>query len=76
MAGDNYRMSSATIALFLEEGREVAHMIPANSVVTVDSKVIDDGNEWVEVLWAEKKVMMFNRDIRIRGEKLQADKPS
>jgi len=76
MAGDRYRISPATIALFREGGREMAHMIPADSVVTVDSKVIDDGNEWVEVLWAEKKVMMFNRDIRIRGEKLQADKPS
>ena len=71
MAGDNYRMSSATIALFHEQGREVAHMIPANSVVTVDSKAISDGDKWVEVYWAEQKVMMFTQDIRKRGEKIQ-----
>ena len=71
MAGDNYRMSSATIALFLEEGREVAHMIPANSVVTVDSKAFGDGDKWVEVYWADQKVMMFTQDIRKRGEKVQ-----
>ena len=71
MAGDNYRMCSATIALFLEEGREVAHMIPANSVVTVDSKAFGDGDKWVEVYWADQKVMMFTQDIRKRGEKVQ-----
>ena len=70
MAGDKYRIKSATIALFWEEGRHVAHMVPTGSIITIDSEQIN-GNKLTEVLWAEKKVMMFTQDIRSRGEKLK-----
>ena len=71
MAGDKYRIKSATIALFWEEGRHVAHMVPIGSIITIDSEQFN-GNKLTEVLWAEKKVMMFTQDIRARGEKLKA----
>ena len=66
---DRYRITSSTIALFLEEGRHVARMVPAGSVITIDSEKFD-GDKLVEVLWSEKKVMMFTQDIRSRGEKV------
>jgi|SoiMethySBSTD1v2_1073268.scaffolds.fasta_scaffold601362_2 hypothetical protein len=70
MSGDRYRITSPTIALFLEDGRHVANMIPEGSIVVVESENIN-GNRLLEVIWAEKKVMMFTQDIRSRGEKIQ-----
>jgi hypothetical protein len=69
MAGDEYRIKSPTMVLFLEDGRHVSQMIPADSVVVVQSETFN-GNRLIEVLWAERKVMMFTQDIRSRGEKI------
>ena len=69
MAGDKYRIKSPTIALFLEDGRHVAHMIPADSIVVVQAEELN-GDRLIEVLWAEKLVMMFTQDIRTRGLKI------
>lgn len=69
MAGDKYRIKSPTIALFLEEGRHVAHMVPAESIVVVQAEELN-GDRLIEVLWAEKLVMMFTQDIRARGVKV------
>jgi hypothetical protein len=69
MARDQYRIKSSTIALFPEDGRQVAHMVPAGSVITVESKSFN-GDKLIGVLWAEKDVMMFPQDIRARGEKV------
>jgi len=69
MAHDKYRIKSPTIALFLEDGRHVSHMVPAGAVITVDSTTFN-GDKLIEVLWAEKDVMMFTQDLRARGEKI------
>ena len=69
MARDKYRIKSPTIALFLEDGRHVSHMVPAGSVITVESAALN-GDKLIGVLWAEKDVMMFTQDLRARGEKL------
>ena len=65
-----YRINSPTIALFKEEGRHVAHTIPAGSVVVVDPETFN-GNKLFSVLWAEKEVMMFAQDVRSRGERVE-----
>ena len=69
MSQDKYRIDSPTIALFEEDGRHVAHIVPGGSVVVVDSKEFD-GNKLMWVMWAEKRVMMFTQDIRTRGIKI------
>jgi len=69
MAGDKYRITSPTIALFLEDGRHVAHMIPKDTIITVQTETFN-GDRLIEVLWAEKPVMMFTQDIRSRGVKI------
>jgi len=66
---EKYRIESPTIALFLEEGRHVAHMVPKGSMITIDGKTFN-GDKLVEVTWAEKVVMMFTQDIRSRGKKI------
>ena len=64
-----YKINSATIAMFFENDHHVSVKIPTGSVVIVDSEIFN-GDKLVEVIWAEKKVMMFTQDIRTRGEKV------
>jgi hypothetical protein len=65
-----YRIQSPTIALFVEEGRHVAHTVPAGAIVAIDSEAYSD-NKLVDVVWEEKTVMMFAQDVRSRGEKIE-----
>jgi len=67
MSTEVFRLNMATIALFFEEGRQVAHTIPQGSVVRVDTL---DGDKLVEVVWEGKTILMFAQDIRSRGEKV------
>ena len=69
MSADKYRINSPTIALFLEDGRHVARTVPIGSVITIASEKFN-GDKLVEVLWSEKRVMMFTQDIRERGTKI------
>ena len=65
-----YRIATATIALFFEEGRRVAHTVPAGATVAAESL---DGDKLVDVVWTERneKIMMFAQDIRRRGTKIE-----
>jgi hypothetical protein len=67
-----FRIKTPTIALFIEEGRQVAHSIPGGAEVIVSDENAVQGNKLIEVKWAEKLVMMFAQDIRARGEKLES----
>ena len=65
-----YKINSPTIAVFIEEGRHVAHAIPSGSIVLVNPETFI-GNKLVHVEWAGKEVMMFVQDIESRGERLE-----
>ena len=64
-----YRITKATIALFLEENRQVARTLVEGSIIALDKKLLDD-DRLVDVRWEEKTVMMFTQDIRSRGEQI------
>jgi hypothetical protein len=66
-----FRINTPTIALFLEEGRQVAHTIPGGAEVIVSDENTIQENKLLEVQWAEKRVRMFAQDIRSRGEKIE-----
>jgi hypothetical protein len=66
-AGTTFRLTSATIALFPEEGRQVAHTIPQGAVIRVNGL---EGDRLIEVTWEGKTILMFAQDIRARGERL------
>jgi hypothetical protein len=66
-----FRINAPTIALFLEEGREVARTIPGGAEITVSAENVLQENKLIEVQWAEKRVRMFAQDIRARGEKVE-----
>jgi len=63
-------MSKPTIALFLENGRHIARMVPKGATVSIDAETFN-GNKLTEVLWEEKPVMMFTQDLRSRGKKIE-----
>jgi hypothetical protein len=69
MTTETYVISSPTIALFLEDGRHVAHLVPEGSLIITDGKPFN-GNRLMEVTWADKIVMMFTQDLRTRGSKI------
>ena len=69
MTAETYLISSPTIALFLEDGRHVAHLVPEGSLISTDGKPFN-GNRLMEVTWADKVVMMFTQDLRTRGKKI------
>jgi hypothetical protein len=64
-----FRITKATIALFLEENRHVARTVLEGSIVEVDKQLLQD-DQLVDVRWEEKTVMMFTQDIRSRGEEV------
>jgi len=63
-----YRLTSPTIALFSEEGRQVARFIPLGGLIHVKHSL--DGNSLIEVVWEGQTVMMFAQDILARGERV------
>jgi hypothetical protein len=64
-----FRINVPTIALFTEDGRQVARRIPVGSEIRVDETAIE-GNKLIEVRWIATTVMMFSQDIRARGKKI------
>ena len=74
MTTETYFIISPTIALFLEDGRHVAHLVPEGAIITTDGQPFN-GNQLIEVTWAEKIVMMFTQDLRGRGKKIDRTCP-
>jgi hypothetical protein len=70
MTTERYLINSPTIALFLEDGRHVTHLVPEGAVVDLDGKTFN-GNKLMEVMWDEKAVMMFTQDLRSRGKRIE-----
>jgi len=70
MTPERYLISSPTIALFLEGGRHIAHLVPEGAMITTGGKPFN-GNKLIEVTWSEKVVMMFTQDLRSRGKKIE-----
>ena len=65
---ETYRLTSPTIALFSEEGRQVARFIPLGGLIHVKDSL--DGNSLIEVVWEGQTVMMFAQDVLARGERV------
>jgi hypothetical protein len=69
MTTETYLISSPTIALLLEDGRHVAHLVPEGAMIITAGKPFN-GNRLMEVTWADQVVMMFTQDLRARGKKI------
>ena len=62
-----YRLTASTIALFPEEGRQVARALPQGSLVKVEKFTTE---RFIEVMWEGKRLTMFTQDLRERGERV------
>ena len=65
MPADRYRVTSATIAVFFEGGREVAGTVPSGAILTIDDAAFK-GERLVNVMWDGREIMMFAADLRKR----------
>ena len=68
MPPETFRLNMPTIALFSEEGRQVARTVPQGAVVQVNTL---EGDKLIEVEWEGRTILMFAQDIRTRGERVQ-----
>jgi len=64
-----YRLTSSTFALFPEDGHHAVRTVPTGAVVMIDEALFDETKP-VQVLWGGNKVLMFPRDVRARGQKI------
>jgi hypothetical protein len=69
MKPTSYRITTPTIVLIAENGRQVAHTVPKGAIVTIDVEpVISD--KLIPVKWHGDAVLMFAVDLRTRGERV------
>ena len=66
MPKERYRVTNPTIAVFEENGRNVAHHVPAGALVIADQPA--EGDKLMNVVWDNKQIMMFAQDLRTRAE--------
>lgn len=52
--------------MFEEDGRHISRLVPTGAIILVDGVL--DGNRLTDVVWDDKKVMMFTQDLRSRAE--------
>lgn len=60
-----YVLSSPTLALIEENGHHVAQTIPQGETLTIAEEAFG-ADRLIEVLWADRKVLMFADDLRSR----------
>ena len=63
-----YRIKSSTLALLEDNGRRVSCTLPAGTVIATDYL---EAQGMVEVVWENKKFLMFAKDLRSRAEPLE-----
>jgi hypothetical protein len=64
--GERYRILHPTLGLLLKDGREVAHTVPAGTVVETDGQSLGD-EKLIEVIWDGLRVRIFAQDLQARS---------
>jgi len=73
LSGQRFRLLRATLGIQTNDGDDqnrVALHVPAGELVTVVSGPRPDDKRMVDVLWHQKKLVMFYEDIQSRGERV------
>ena len=77
MPGQRFRLTIATIATAVTDGKATAFRIPAGAEIVVIEKLrVDsqDRSQQVKVEWNDQIVTMFAVDVEDHGEPVQATK--
>ena len=64
MTPGQYRLITSILSLFQRDGRHVANVVPKDSVITIPTGTVFNGNKLIEVLFDGRLVMMFTKDVR------------
>lgn len=73
--GQRLSLSRQTVAIGLEDGKRVAMLLPAGTVIDV-LPGFTQGDVTVEVMWASLQVTMFSVDVEERGRIVQSQNNS
>jgi hypothetical protein len=72
MFGQRFRLTTPTLAIFIETGRETISYIPAGAEIVVNVSLGGEAaNRQVNAEWEDKTVRMFAVDILERGKRIQ-----
>jgi hypothetical protein len=66
MSVGRYRITSPTIGVFQEKGRDVAGLVPEGAIIYF-SEEASVGEKLIDVVWDGQTVRMFPRDLRSRA---------
>jgi len=72
LTGKQFELNTPTVAIDTVEGKHVAAVVPAGSVIKVASGPTP-GDRMVDVLWEGRMVMMFAIDVDVRGTEVTSD---
>jgi hypothetical protein len=61
-----YSITSPTIALFKEDKRQVAGLVPKGSIIEIATETTDD-TKLISVVWDGQEVLMFVQDLHSRA---------
>jgi hypothetical protein len=70
MIGQRFRLKSSTLAIMTEDHAKIPVVIPNGAEVEVITGPMNS-NRLVDVNWDGKTVMVFIKDLRDRGERLE-----
>ena len=65
----SYLIKDTTLAFSDDEGKKTLLTVPVGSVVTVERPAAGSAGMF-DVLWNGRRVLMFARDLHMRGERI------
>ena len=68
--GKRFRLKNAILGIESTGEQRTAIMVPANAVIEVLSGPRPDDKRMVDVLWEDRKLVMFAEDITKRSEEV------
>jgi hypothetical protein len=69
LSGKRFHLLAETLGIEAINGNNrVAVVVPAGEVITVISGPRPDDTRLIDVVWGDKKLIMFHEDIQKRGD--------
>ena len=73
MSRERYRISTATCATYIEDGRQKLVTVPAGSLLEIRDLDVTSENPLSDVRWNGRLVRMFTVDLLARAERLRVE---
>ena len=70
--GKRFRLKNSILGIESSDEQRIAIMVPTNAAIEVLSGPRPDDKRMVDVLWEDRKLVMFAEDITKRGEEVRS----